>query len=103
MATNDRMLDADTSAGRGFVLLNGNYMTLREVWEGAHVLQASAMEAKLAGKHDEAVQLYKRLLSYVRKLDEVGDLRTPTGLAEQLVQRAIELAEAAKSPSLLEA
>lgn len=93
MADHDRMLDTAEAARWGLVRVQGDYISLNDLKEKARSLQNEAVRAKLAGNHKRAVQLYRELLPHVRILDELQVFGSPAGMAEQLVQRAIDVAE----------
>ncbi len=91
MANNDIMLNSFRSTG--LVRLGDKWYSMRELVEEATALQNKAMQAKLAGDHKTAVQLYRELIPYLSKLDALGTFGGLSGLPVQIAKRTIEQLE----------
>ena len=73
--------------------LNGKFFHVEELLGRARTLQHKALTAKAAGDMPCAVALYRELIPYLDKLDELGALQVPRGLQTQIAKRTIEQLE----------
>jgi len=91
MASHHAMLSRDFS--RGLVLFNGKYLHVEELATTARVLQHKALSYKASGDRARAVALYRELIPYLDKLDELELSLLPRGLQTQVARRTIEQLE----------
>lgn len=90
MATDDVML---VGVVPGLVSFNGKFYFLEELVAEAQAMQRKALNAKLDGRHTDAVALYRKLIPYLDKLDELAAFNVPKGLQTQIARRTIEQLE----------
>lgn len=95
MAFNDVMLDCAGAAVRGLVEFRSKHYFVSELIDEARSLQNKAMRAKLGGQQKEAVQLYRELIPYLVKLEDLGVFGSLGGLPVQIAKRTIEQLEEA--------
>lgn len=91
MATHCVVLSGDFS--RGLVQFNGKFFHIEEFLAKARVLQSTALSAKARGDRAKAVALYRELIPYLDKIDELELAHMPRGLQTQIAKRTIEQLE----------
>jgi hypothetical protein len=91
MATHHAMLSRDFS--RGLILFNGKYLHVEELAATARALQHKALSYKASGDRARAVALYRELIPYLDKLDDLEVSVLPRGLQSQVARRTIEQLE----------
>lgn len=85
------MLSRDFS--RGLIFFNGKYFHVEELTVTARALQYKALSYKASGDCARAVALYRELIPYLDKLDELEASSLPRGLQTQVAKRTIEQLE----------
>lgn len=77
----------------GLVRFRGSYVFVEDVVAKAKSLQDDALVARKEGRYEDAVALYRQLIPYLVKLDELDTHPFPKGLQVQIAERTIEQLE----------
>ena len=91
MVTHRATLSKDFASG--LVQLKGKFFHVEELVTRARTIQHKALTAKAAGNMPYAVALYRELIPYLDKIDELDMLQLPRGLQTQIAKRTIEQLE----------
>lgn len=91
MSAQKAMLSKDFA--RGLVQVHGKFFHIEELVDKARTLQHRALTAKAEGNMPRAVALYRELIPYLDKIDELEMLQVPRGLQTQIAKRTIEQLE----------
>lgn len=91
MASDDVMLIGVVP--RGIIQFGNAFYFLEELIECARKIQQRALRAKLTGSRHEAILLYRELIPYLDKLDDLDAFELPRGLQTQVARRTIEQLE----------
>lgn len=95
MAGSDVMRVCTGSFVGGLISFRGGFFSVDTMLQKAKDLQASALAYKAKGDYAKAVALYRELIPFLDKLDELKAFSLPRGLQTQVAKRAIEQLEEA--------